>query len=81
MKIIYPNGAGGVVVLHPTGAIPIEEVARKDVPSGVPFLIVEDADIPLDRTNRESWEADFSNPHGFGIGSVAWFALQGDTDD
>ena len=42
MRIIYPTDDGGVAVLIPAGAIPGEEVARKDVPAGVPFRIVED---------------------------------------
>lgn len=66
MKIIFPNGSGGIAIIHPTGALPIEAVAFKDVPNGVPYLFVEDDDIPNDRTYREAWEADFSNPDGIG---------------
>lgn len=73
--IIYP-GETTVAVLYPAGELPIEEVARKDVPAGVPYLIVQEADIPTDRTFRDAWEADFSNPHGYGIGAEAWFAEQ-----
>lgn len=73
--IIYPNEET-IAVLHPTGELPIEEVARKDVPAGVPYLIVQDTDIPTDRTFRNAWEADFSNPHGYGIGAETWFAEQ-----
>lgn len=65
-KVIYPNGSGGIAVIHPTGELPIEAVAFKDVPNGVPYLFVEDEDIPSDRTYREAWEADFSNPDGHG---------------
>lgn len=66
MKIIFPNGSGGIAVIHPTGELPIEQVAFKDVPEGVPYLFVEDEDIPSDRTYREAWEADFSEPDGYG---------------
>ncbi|NBS70334.1 hypothetical protein EBT31_15690 [bacterium] len=75
MKIIYPQN-GGIAVVHPTGELPIEEVARKDVPAGVPYIIVSDDTIPTDRTFRAAWEADFSNPDGYGIGADAWFAEQ-----
>lgn len=75
MKIIYPNG-DGISVIHPTGELPVEQVARKDVPPGVPFLLVADEDIPDDRTFRGAWEADFSSPHGYGIGPKAWFIEQ-----
>jgi hypothetical protein len=75
-RIIYPTDDGGVAVLVPTGEIEIAEVARKDVPAGVAYKIVDVADIPSDRTFRNAWEADFSNPDGVGIGADAWFAEQ-----
>jgi hypothetical protein len=75
-RIIYPSDDGGVAIIIPTGDIEIAEVARKDVPAGKPYKIVDVADIPSDRTFRNAWEADFSNPDGYGIGSDAWFAEQ-----
>lgn len=71
MKIIFPTelsnlSAAPVAVIHPTGELPIKAVAFKDVPIGVPYRFVEDGDIPSDRTYREAWEADFSNPDGYG---------------
>jgi len=75
-RIIYPNDDGGVAILIPSGELAIEEVARKDVPAGVSYKIVDVADIPEDRTFRGAWEADFSNPDGVGIGAEAWFAEQ-----
>ena len=76
MKIIYQNQEGGVSVIHSTGELPIEDVCQKDVPAGVPYLIVTTDDIPSDHTFRNAWEADFSNPDGYGIGADAWFAQQ-----
>ena len=73
-KILYPNHDGGVVVLHPTNELPFEEVCRKDVPAGAPYLILTDDSEIADRTFRDAWEADFSNPDGYGIGADAWFA-------
>lgn len=74
-RIIYPNG-NGIAIVIPTGELSIEEVARKDVPAGMPYLIVDDSAIPPDRTFRDAWEADFSVPDGHGIGADAWFAEQ-----
>lgn len=74
--IIYPNELGGICLLYPAGALPVEEVARKDVPTGAPYIIIDAADIPTDRTFRDAWEADFAQPHGHGMGSEAWFAEQ-----
>lgn len=74
-RIIYP-AAGGVAVIIPTGVLPVSEVARKDVPAGVPYRIVDASDIPADRTERDLWTADFSEPSGYGIGAEAWFSEQ-----
>jgi hypothetical protein len=54
-RIVYQSESGGVSVIVPTGELPIEEVATKDVPEGVPYEIVEEADIPTDRTFRGAW--------------------------
>ena len=75
-KILHPNPEGGITVLHPTGELPFEDVCQKDVPAGTPYLIVEDDVIPSDRSFRNAWEADFSNPDGYGIGADAWFAAK-----
>lgn len=66
MKIIFPNDNDGISIIHPTGELPIAQVAFKDVPTGKPYLFVADEDIPADRAYRDAWEADFSNPDGYG---------------
>lgn len=75
-RIIYPTPEGGVAVIIPSGELPLEEVARKDVPAGVPYKIVDTADVPSDRTFRAAWEANIGSPDGHGIGSDAWFSEQ-----
>ncbi|MCC6479997.1 MAG: hypothetical protein IT552_12405 [Sphingomonadaceae bacterium] len=75
MRIIYPKNKT-IAVLVPNASWPIDHVARKDVPAGVPYRIVDDADIPTDRSQRDLWTADFSTPDGYGIGADAWFAEQ-----
>ena len=55
MKIIYQNSEGGISIVLPTGELPIEEVAAKDVPVGTAYEIVEDSAIPSDRTFRGAW--------------------------
>lgn len=74
--ILYPNADGGVAVVIPSGKLPIEDVALKDVPAGTPYLFATEADIPADRTFRAAWQADFTTPDGLGIGAEAWFAAQ-----
>jgi hypothetical protein len=76
--IIYPNDEGHLSFVYPADCgIAIEEIARKDVPAGKPFLIVPDEQVPRDHTFFDAFEADFSSPDGYGIGSDAWFAEQG----
>ena len=73
--IIFPNDTGGVVFCYPADCgLTIEEIARKDVPAGKPYLLVPDELVPKDHLFFDAFEADFSNPHGYGIGAEAWFA-------
>jgi len=55
MKIIYQTETGVAIIL-PTGELSIEEVAAKDVPAGVAYKIVNDDEVPSDRTFRNAWE-------------------------
>jgi hypothetical protein len=76
-RIIYATNDGGLAVIIPANCgLSVSEIARKDVPASTPYLIVDASDIPADRTYREAWMADFSNPDGYGIGQEAWFAEQ-----
>jgi len=59
MKIIYPT-ATGVAILTPTGELSLEDTAAKDVPAGVPYRIVNDEDVPSDRTFRNAWKHDLT---------------------
>lgn len=78
-RIIYPT-QDGVAVLIPAGDLSVEEVARKDVPAGVPYKIIDTADVPSDRTFRAAWEADIAEPDGVGIGAHAWFIEKLESD-
>lgn len=60
-RIIYPTDNGGVAVIVPAldSGLTIEQIAEKDVPAGKSYRIVNVSDIPIDRTFRAAWEADF----------------------
>ena len=64
MKIIYKNESGGVSIIHPTEealeSLSIQDIAAKDVPKGIPYALVEDGEIPTDRTFRDAWVLDES---------------------
>jgi hypothetical protein len=61
-RIIYNQDNGVVAVIIPAPeAIElhgIQAIAIKDVPAGKPFKIVDAADIPSDRSDREAWTVD-----------------------
>ena len=59
MKIIYPTETG-IAIITPTGELSIEEVAAKDVPAGVPYRIVNDDEVPSDRTFRNALKYDLT---------------------
>ena len=61
-RIIYQTDEGGVAIIIPTPqaleTMTIRQIAEKDVPTGKAFKIVEDSDVPSDRTFRGAWEVD-----------------------
>ena len=75
--IIHPNLEEGITVIIPANCgLTLEEIALKDVPAGVPYKIINRSDTPEDRTFRNAWEADFSNPDGYGIGYEAFWQMK-----
>lgn len=60
MRIIYKRKDGGVSVISasPEWSDRMEELAKKDVPTGLKYKIVEDSVIPSDRSFRNAWEVD-----------------------
>jgi hypothetical protein len=70
MKIIYKNDEGGVSIITPiltainplTGnAFTIDEIAKKDVPTGKKYKKIADSDISTDRSFRTAWTVDESD--------------------
>ena len=58
-RIIYKNTDGTVSVIIPANCgLTIEQIAAKDVPTGLPYKIVDVSDIPADRSTRHLWEVD-----------------------
>lgn len=72
--IIYPNDDQSLAFIYPASDMAINNIALKDVPAGKPYLIVPDELIPTNHTFFEAFQADFSNPDGYGIGHDSWFA-------
>jgi hypothetical protein len=61
-RIIYNQDNGVVAVIIPTSEAlekyGIQAIAQKDVPSGKRYKIVDAADIPSDRSDRDAWTVD-----------------------
>lgn len=60
--IVYKQDNGVLAVIYPMPeAIKlygINAVAKKDVPAGKAYKIIDSADLPSDRTQRGAWTAD-----------------------
>jgi hypothetical protein len=68
-RVIYKDPeSGDVCILFPVEScgLTVEEIAKKDIPKGVPFKIVDANEIPTDRTYRNAWEVDEFVPDGYG---------------
>jgi len=59
-RILYKSDDGGVCIVIPAPecGLTIEEIAKKDVPTGKPYKIVDVSEIPTDRTWRDAWTVD-----------------------
>jgi hypothetical protein len=61
-RIIYKTDEGVVAVIIPSPEAleqhGLDAIAKKDVPQGKPYKLVDAADIPSDRTFREAWTVD-----------------------
>jgi hypothetical protein len=68
-KIIYPNESTiSIITPSPNNKLPIQDIAKKQVPKNIPYKIISADDLPSDRTFRNAWVSDFNNPDGFGEG-------------
>ena len=58
-RIVYKNDDGvAIIAPAPKWEGTIEELAKKDVPTGKKYKIVDTSTISSDRTFRNAWEVD-----------------------
>jgi hypothetical protein len=61
-RIIYKRKDGGISIIIPTPDalqyMTIEQIAQKDVPTGLKYKIVDVSEISSDRTFRDAWIID-----------------------
>jgi len=58
-RIIYKNINNKISVIIPSEEalklMSIDEIAKKDVPTGLSYKIIEDTDLPNSREYRDAW--------------------------
>jgi hypothetical protein len=61
-RIIYKNPDNTVGIIVPSDealqSMTIEQIAKKDVPTGLKYKIVDVSEIPSDREFRNAWTID-----------------------
>ena len=58
-RIIYKNGDGvAIIAPSPKWSGTMDELAKKDVPTGEKYKIVDTSSISSDRSFRNAWEVD-----------------------
>ena len=58
-RIIYKNTDGTIGIIIPADCgLTVEQIAQKDVPTGLNYKIVDVSDISSDRTFRNAWTID-----------------------
>ena len=59
-RIIYKNTDGSVGIIVPIieSGFTLEQIAKKDVPTGLNYKIVDVSEISSDRTFRDAWTID-----------------------
>ena len=61
-RIIYKNSDNTVSIIIPSPealqSMTIEQIARKDVPTGYKYKIVDVSEVPSDREFRNAWTID-----------------------
>jgi hypothetical protein len=67
MRVLYNDNEGLKILIPATEIDPII-IAEKDVPAGLLFKIVEDSEIPTDRTYRSAWEYKITKASADGKG-------------
>ena len=58
-RIIYKNTDGTIGIIVPTNCgLTVEQIAQKDVPTGLNYKIVNVSEVSSDRTFRDAWTID-----------------------
>ena len=80
-RIFYENENKNIIMCIPTGELPVEIVAVRDLPKGSPYWIVETkpTDFNIDMQFIDAYELDEDSlgaPHGVALGYEEWARQQ-----
>lgn len=67
-RIVYQTNDGILAIIIPVENVSINEIAKKDVPEGIPYKIIDDSIIPDVRIFRNAWQLEQFTPDGYGLG-------------
>jgi len=71
--IVYNQENGVVAVIYSDekwlALLGIEGIAKKDFPTGRPYRIIEEADLPADRSHRMAWTGRRAGSDRRGVGN------------
>jgi len=58
-RIIYKNTDGSIAIIVPADCgLTVDQIAKKDVPTGKSYKIVDISEVPSDREFRNAWTID-----------------------
>ena len=62
-RIVFMNDEGRVSIIAPAPncELSIEDLAKKDVPTGKKYKIIDTTDVSSDRSFRDAWTVDESD--------------------
>ena len=67
--VVFNDSKGNMVVLVPADCgLTLEQIARKDVPHGTPYKIIDRSELPSDWKWRNAWVLGEFVPDGIGEG-------------
>ena len=70
--ILYTENNENHLLTSAMADIDINILAEKDVPAGIPYLIIDKANLPTE--SIETWQVDYSSSTGKGLTQAEFYA-------
>ena len=67
MKVVIYNNPNIHVLISANPDIDIQIIAEKDIPSGIPFLLIDETELPTNAP-QEVWQCEINESNCSGIG-------------